>query len=242
MIAPPALLFPLCAGLLLARVALAREVIVLLYEERPPYMLRMGEEVIGLTAAPSTAAFRRAGISYVWENGSMNRQLHLLKENSGQYCVIGWYKTPERIAYAKFTRAIYQDRRLAALVRSSAGVPDGVALEKVLALPGLRVLVKTNYSYGEHVDQLLDKVRPQGLASPQPNGQLAELLKANRADFMFVAEEEGQHFLRTGGAAGALRLVHFADIAAVGERHIACTRSVPDAIIDKLDRAIGVRP
>jgi polar amino acid transport system substrate-binding protein len=38
------------------------------------------------------------------------RQLHILEINSGQDCMIGMFKKPEREVFAKFTKLVYQDQ------------------------------------------------------------------------------------------------------------------------------------
>lgn len=226
-----------------ASAARPQQVITLHFEARPPYLVGDGNGgALGLTATPAANAFRAAGITFNWQQSSMNRQLHLLKENAGQHCVIGWFKNAKRSRYVKFTRPIYRDKALVGVVRSTWAGADGRRLDEVLAAPGLRVVVKANYSYGAHVDRLLERAPARPIASSQPNAQIAELVRNDRADLMFVAEEEAEVLLRQNGAgARALRRLAFSDTMPGEWRHIACTRQVPDALIERLDANIALR-
>lgn len=227
------------AGLMYGSPVSADPVIRLYYEERPPYIVRNGADVEGLTASAAAQAFKAAKLPFLWEAGSMGRQLHMLRENLGPNCVIGWYKTSDRMMFAKFTKPIYRDRPIVALARHDFSFAPGRAMADVLATPGVRVLVRTRYSYGPYVDSAIKRIRPELVASPLPNVQLVDLLIGNRADFMFTSEEESALLLkRAEKKAGKLHVLHFSDALPGMERHIACTRSVPDEIIDRLNQAI----
>lgn len=219
--------------------ALADPVISLFFEERPPYAVRNGGDVEGLTVSAAAQAFKTANVPFVWEVGSMGRQMHLLRENLGPNCVIGWYKTSDRMTFAKFTKPIYRDGPIVALARHDFSFAPGRTMADVLAMPGVRLLVRTKYSYGPYVDSAIKRILPQLVASPLPNVQLIDLLIGNRADFMFTAEEESVLLLRrAGNKAGSLHVLRFSDALPGIERHIACTRSVPDDVINRLNQAI----
>jgi polar amino acid transport system substrate-binding protein len=233
-------LFPLFSGLWLASASAADGPLPLYFEERPPYQVRHGDAVEGLTAEAAALAFKGAAIPFVWQESSMSRQMHLLRENQGELCVVGWFKNGERETYAKFTRPIYRDRGIVALVRSEFAGLAGRPLDQALATPGLRVLVRGKYTYGETVDKALKRVKPLTISSSNRHLQLVEQLTRKRADLMFAAEEEAEVLLAHAGAArGGLRIVRFAQPVAGEHRHIVCTLRVPDETIAKLNSAIG---
>jgi polar amino acid transport system substrate-binding protein len=212
------------------------------YEERPPYLVRAGDGVHGLTADPAARIFRAAGVPFVWEASSMSRQLHLMRENQAPLCAVGWFKTAERLAFAKFTRPIYRDGPVVALARRQFAFGPGRAMADVLSTPGLRVLVRGRYAYGPYIERALERATPDVIASPLPNVQLAERLVANRADLMFAPEEEAALLLlRLADKAAALQVLRFSDRVPGSERYIACSRSVPDDTITRLNGAIGFK-
>lgn len=227
------------SGLLSGSAALAGSPITLYFEERAPYLVRSGDSVKGLTANPAAQAFKAADLAFVWEPSSMSRQLHLLRQNQGPHCVVGWFKTAERLAFAKFTKPIYRDGPVVALARRDFSLGPGRTLEDALSVPGVRVLVRGKYSYGAYIDNALGRIQPELIVSAVPNMQMIDLLNGNRADFMFASEEEAALLLRKAAyKATGLHIVRFSDVLPGMERHIACTRSVPDGIINRLNQAI----
>ncbi|MES2018180.1 MAG: hypothetical protein V4484_16965 [Pseudomonadota bacterium] len=237
----PALLIAV-SSLITGSAALAGPTITLLYEERAPYQMRSGDTVEGNIASPAARAFEAAGIAFVWQASSISRQLHLLRENRGAYCVVGLYKTGERLTYGKFTKPIYRNGPTVALMRRQFGAAEPRTLAQTLSLPGLRLLVRDKYSYGALIDDTLLRVKPDTIAAPLPNSQLADKLLANRADMMFASEEEAATLLRFfGERASQLQVQRFSDAAPGMERHIVCSRNVADDVIARLDRAIGFK-
>lgn len=219
--------------------ALAGFPITLFYEERAPYLVAAGDTVEGLTADPAALAFKTAGVPFVWEAGSFSRQWHMLRENQGAHCVVGWFKNNERLAFAKFTKPIYRDGPIVALARRDFDFGPGRTLNEVLSTPGLRVLVRGMYSYGPYIERALKRYKPEVVASPLRNVHLIERLAASRADLMFASEEEGALLLRhLGSKASDLQVLRFSDILPGSERHIACNRNVPDETIERLNNAI----
>jgi polar amino acid transport system substrate-binding protein len=212
----------------------------LYFEQRPPYQMRQGDGVGGPTAARAALAFKNAAIPFVWQESTMSRQMHMLRENQVAMCAIGWFKNGERLSYAKFTRPIYRDRSIVALVRAEFAGIGGRSLDEALATPGLRVLVRGKYTYGEAIDKALRRVKPLTISSPHPHLLLAEQLTRQRADLIFAAEEEAEVMLaHTTAMGGSLQIVRFAEPVPGEQRHIACTRRVSDETIARLNSAIG---
>lgn len=227
------------AGLMHGQAAMADPAITLFFEERAPYAVRSGDGVQGLTASPAAHAFKAANVFFIWEMGSISRQMHMLRENQGPLCVVGWFKTSERMKYAKFSKPIYRDGPVVALARREFSFGTGRTLAEALSIPGVRVLVRDRYSYGSYIDGVLRRIQPELVASTMPNVRLIDLLMGNRADFMFASEEESMNLLRRAAhKADKLQVIRFSDVLPGVERHIACTRSVPDEIIERLNRAI----
>ena len=232
-------LFVAMSGLTAAHGAFAGSAITLYYEERAPYQVLVGDSVEGNVASPAARAFKAANVPFVWEVSSISRQLHMLRENQGAYCVVGWYKTAERLAFGKYTKPIYRNGPVVALARRQFAFGPVRTVEDALSAPGLRLLVRAKYSYGARIDGALKRIMPDTFASALPNSRLVEKLVAGRADLMFASEEEAAVLLHHLGAqASELQVLHFSDLMPGLERHIVCSRSVPDEIIERLNQAI----
>jgi polar amino acid transport system substrate-binding protein len=210
------------------------------YEERAPYQMRSGETVEGLTASPAARAFKAAGLKVKWEASSISRQLVILRRNTSESCVVGWFKTRERMQFAKYTRPVYRDGPIVALVRPAFAFNSGQSIHDTLTSPGLRVLLRSGYVYGAYLDTLFMQTRPAQVKSPLPNSQMSELLLAERADLMFTTEEEAAQLLRhLGPRAASLQLRRFSDQVPSEPRYIACTGRVADETIERINAALG---
>lgn len=234
----PGLLAVLCS--LPAARSAAGQALTVFYNIRPPYLLQQEDGGPGgLTGAPARQAFRQAGLAVQWSVLPTNRQLMLIRENTGAYCAIGWFSNPERIRFAKFTRALYRDQGWMVLARADMGLAESDTLQQVLSRPGLRVLVKDMYSYGPTIDSLLERYRPTVAVSTGNTLQMLQSLTARSVDLMFVSTEEGRYLMDNASVPpGTLRLLRLADMPKGDTRHIMCSRLVPDSVIERLDKAL----
>jgi uncharacterized protein (TIGR02285 family) len=230
----------LLLGMLFANSALATERIPLYFNDRPPYLVPAPDgSASGLTGTPSAQAFNNAGIAFVWAKMPTNRQLMSIKMNSAMGCAVGWFKTPEREQYAKFTKAIYRDKPAVGLANNGFTVTPNAALKTVMATKGVRILAKDKFSYGSFIDDLIGKLKPHVTYTTTESSLMVEMIRVGRADFMFVAEEEAA-FLAEGAGANIreFHLIRFADMPEGEKRYIMCSKQTPDALINRLNKAI----
>lgn len=212
------------------------------YFERPPYMTRHAgsDEVSGLTASPAAAAFRAAGIAIRWVQMPTMRQLVTLKETSQAACAVGWFRNAEREQQFKFSRAIYRDKPTVGLARTDY-VQHSLTLAETLHQPGLVVLVKDGFSYGPVIDNLLSQVKPERVVTSAESVAMARMIVAQRAQFMFAAEEEAAYLTEQAGLpSGTLKVLPFTDVPPGERRYILCSRAMPDEAMERLNKAITV--
>lgn len=230
----------LVLGLLFAGSALAAEKITLYYNDRPPYLVPGPDgSASGLTGTPSAQAFNDAGVAFAWVRMPTNRQLMSIRKNGAMECAAGWFKTPERERYAKFTKAIYRDKPAVGLANDGFQVAANATVKTVLATKGVRILVKDKFSYGPYIDDLIVKLKPHMTYTTTENSLMVEMIRIGRADLMFVAEEEAAYLAEEAGAASReLHLIRFADMPAGEKRYIMCSKQVPDEVMHRLNQAI----
>lgn len=226
--------------LLLAGTLYADEPIDLYYNERPPYLVSAPDgSVSGLTATPAAEAFRDAGIAFQWIRLPTNRQLALLKDNHRPACAVGWFQNAERERFAKFTKPIYQDKPTVGMASGDFATPEKLSLTDLLNRHDVRVLIKDGYSYGPYIDNLLAAHRANLIVTPLDNIDMARMISARRADFMFVAEEEASSLLQQAGLNPlTFKVLRFTDMPMGEYRHIMCSKLVPDEVIQRLNAAI----
>lgn len=229
-----------CLGGAWSAVAQAQDVLQIQYNERPPYQLTTEAGVTGLTATPVARALIQADIPHQWDKVPTNRQLAEIKANSRPVCGVGWFQNPERLKFAKFSRPIYRDQPTVLLARPGFAAPAGATLESLLAQPGVRVLVKDNYSYGAFVDALLARLQPVLVKTTSENAAMAAMVRLERADFMFMSEEEAPVAMQEAALAPKdLAVLRTPDMPRGERRYLMCSLSVSDAVLERLNKALA---
>ena len=227
----------LCAAAVPAR---ADEALTIYYTERPPYLITAPDgSVGGLTATPAGRAVHAAGLLVRWSKLPTNRQLAMVKDNKEIACAIGWFRNAEREGYAKFSHSLYQDRPTVALARAGFQ-PQAERLADELRDHRPMVLLKDGFSYGPFIDGLMKQLHPPTMSTTVENSQMARMIAAQRADFMYVSEEEAGYFIdQAGMAPGDVKIVRFADMPAGERRHLMCSRLVPDEWLARINRSLA---
>ena len=220
-------------------------VLTLHYQERPPYSQGGADgHVSGLLAMPAARACQKAQLTCQWSRTPGQRQLALIQAGHGWDCGLGWYRNPEREALGRFSAPLYQDRPYMALARRGTPWDEQRSLTRLLADPALPLLVKEGYSYGALLDGLIARHAGQVRRTSAENQQMARMLEAGRAGWMIVAPEEAEVLLAEPGAGGAplqLQLHPLPGVPAGQTRHLYCNKAVPEAVIERLNRALAER-
>jgi uncharacterized protein (TIGR02285 family) len=230
-------------GLLLAPAAHSNEALALMYYERPPFMMDSTDasgtvSVNGISADPSAAAMKAAGLPFRWHKFGAKRIMEIIQENSLAACGVGWFKTAEREQYAKFSRPIYRDKPWVALTPKKFTLPANTTIASLLTNKDNRILVKENFTYGG-LDLLMQKAQSTRISTTAEISQMVQMIKANRADIMFLADEEASYLLEQGGfRASDFNLVRFPDMPKGILRYFMCSKKVPDEVIQKLNAVI----
>ena len=224
--------------------AKAVEPVSMLYYERKPfhYTLPNGK-VEGLVVGPTEKAFASIGVPIKWELVPANRILLELENNARAACSPGWYRKPEREAYARFSAPIYKDRPLVGLVRADSRLKPGITARNLLSRPDTHLLVKRNFSQGAYMDALIAKMPPQQLMSSSMEvPTLVKMVHAGRADLIITTQEEIEIYVKQAELnMNDFGVLMFSDVPAVEMRYILCSQKLPAEVMDRLNGAIGDR-
>jgi hypothetical protein len=209
------------------------------YHERPPYYAETKGGVAGLCATPVACAFKAAGIPYQWTQTPPKRQLHLLKQNPGQDCIVGWFKTREREQFARYSTAIYRDQPMVALVRrEDPRLPERCTVAELLSVPDIIMLSRPGYSYGSLVDSAVVRIAPRRMDSGVDSSEWLSILYSHRIDFLFIAPEEAQYLLsRTQLPTDVFRCLPLTDMPPGNHRYLLFSRAVPPEVVDRFNAA-----
>jgi len=233
-------LITLAIALAAAQPALVEAPILLLYSERPPFMHRQPDGALnGTTATPAIHAFSKAGIAFELREASPTRRLLDVKENKRRVCSLGFYKTPERESYARFSKPVSQDSRMIGLASARLIAATGVSVDALLQREDVGVLIKESIFYGPYLESQFLKMRARRVGTTAEYAQLFELIKRERAQLIFMPEEEVQFYLTEAGYSMAdFKLIQFAGMPAGEHRYIMCSMQVDEATLNQLNRAI----
>jgi uncharacterized protein (TIGR02285 family) len=238
----------LCAPAVLAALAVlsalppsnAAPALILQVVQRAPYlMVGPGKQMSGISVAPTAAAFRRAGIDVAWEEVPALRQLQRLQANQENLCSVGWYKTPERERYAKFSDPVSQDSPWAAFASRSYTPPPNATVRAIFSDPNTKILLKQGFVYGDYLDQAIAAMTAQRMDTNGDMHQLFKMIAAGRADISFAPLEEIRYHLEHGSiSGGSIRIIEFPEMPAGYPRRLMCSKRVDDGLLRKFNAAL----
>lgn len=235
----------LIAGLMLAAGATPavadRPALTILFHVRPPYAARdLERDVGGLLAAPVQEALAKAGLRAAWMEMPPARQTEEIKRNKGATCGLGWFKRPDREAFASFTHPIYHDNPTIVVARKDdPRFVDGMSLQDSFRDASRFLIVKTGYSYGATIDEWIEKHRPVAQTSSGNNERLLAMIAQRRADYIIMAPEEADDLIGSvAELAAALRPVRLRDAPEGELRYLMCSKATPAELIDRINEAL----
>ncbi|MBF0260044.1 MAG: transporter substrate-binding domain-containing protein, partial [Desulfamplus sp.] len=211
------------------------------YTERPPYYVTGTFDVYGLCADPAKEVFRQAKIPFKWEKTPAKRQLEILKTNRSRDCLLGWFKNPEREIFAKYSLPIYQDKPT--IVLSMAANPKKFVcyrpIAELLSNRNVTLLVKSSYSYGQFIDNMITALNPQRVVTTSENIGMLKMIVLGHADYFFISEEEATELTVTSGLPKKdFNFIKFSDMPQGNRRYLMFSRNIEDEVIDKINSAI----
>ncbi|MDN3921199.1 substrate-binding periplasmic protein [Roseateles violae] len=229
--------------LLLGRPAQAGGPLPLLieYRDKPPYSYTEHGQPAGLLIDKTQAICKRAGLACRFSEVPLKRILQNLQGDERPLCSPGWYKLPEREAYARFSAAMHQDRPH--LVLAAAGAAPAVRAHAQIAslVRDERLLlgVVDGVSYGPELDRTIAQMARPPLRATVTALQLSKMLGAERADYMFIDQEDLDYLNRHGEiSARGVRAIKFPDAPPGLFRYFMCSKRVDKAVLARLDEAI----
>lgn len=234
---------------LLAIPALASELtssgpITVAWREKPPYyytedgvekgfMLAYGKDVFA--AAGIDAHFVREPQKRIWTNFEMRKP---------NYCSLSWYRLPEREAIAQFSIPVYTDPPHTILVSpaSAAKVQAHASLASLLADPDLTLGIVDGVSYGTELDERIAKTGNQAMRRTVTTTNMILMLAANRFSYMLADRNDWGHMRAHYKETAPVIQYDMPDLPPGLKRHIACSRAVPQSVIERLNQAIRTLP
>jgi polar amino acid transport system substrate-binding protein len=216
------------------------DTIVVYYHERRPYYVTTPNQVHGLIADRVNWVFRDAGINFIWRKAPARRQLEMIRNNEQRACAVGWYKTPEREAFGKFTLPIYLDNPTMAIARADNDqIRSGDPLAQTLSNRRLRLLRKDGYSYGRFIDDAIKEYAPRDMVTTAENLSMIKMIHTHRADYFFISKEEAEDLILCSGLpVKDFSVIGFSDMPCGNKRYLICSPKIEEMTLMQLNRAI----
>lgn len=218
------------------------QALTMVFRDKPPYSYLDHGIQRGFLLERTQHILDRAGIKAVFIDLPPKRIFMEIQNNTEAICSFGWYKIPEREKYAKFSPPIHQDRPhvVLASAHAAAEIRKHRSLKTLLATPELTLAVVDGVSYGAELDEMIRRfpgTLDRSLVSPI---QVARKLALNRADFMFIDQEDFEYLISSEPElrnAGLARL-DFPDMPPGLKRYILCSQQVSDRTMARIGQAI----
>ncbi|MFP5240400.1 MAG: substrate-binding periplasmic protein [Acidobacteriota bacterium] len=237
----------------IAQVALALTVVLqgwdtrcaplqMVYPNRPPYFYTLDGAPAGTLYETTAGILAEAGIEAVFTEMPSRRILYEMQQDQNcTRCGFGWFKTPQREAFARFSLPIHVQAPLVAavLTRNLGKTRNAQNLSELLNNGEATIGVVDGWSYGDAVDVLL-RGAENHVIKADDSRQQALMLANGRCLLILAREDELPDLLRFG------RLT-MADVAAIRlekesggvQRYIMCGKGVPDEVMARIDAAIA---
>lgn len=211
------------------------------YLEFPPYYFTNTDgDPDGFLLKKADDIFRLAGLEPQYESQPAK---HVLMQMRGliPLCSIGWFKTPKRESFAKFSKPMYQNEPLHVLYlkENSHLFMNRNSLSEVLQDKSLVMGRVGGYSYGPVVDHLFKKYEPSvlNIAGEQP--QLIRMLAAGHFTYMLAAPEEIETLIGKNYLSPELfQSKQLSDLPAGNHRYLMFSRGVPDEVVIRINCVI----
>ncbi|MEN9866090.1 MAG: hypothetical protein RL748_1680, partial [Pseudomonadota bacterium] len=236
------IMLPHSVGLLLALAGSASaEPLIVSYIEKPPYYYTENNEAKGFLVKKAQQIFEQAGVPIQYVSRPAKRVLLEIELNLHPTCSIGWFKSPERANFARFSNAIHQDQPMAVLAAwgQAAELRKYATLRELTLNPKLRLGVVAGFSYGPYIDLLTRDMKDNiERSSSTPIFNLKKLA-INRIDYTLIDVQELDYLSQQADIdLKRLTPINFIDIPQGNFRYLMCSKKVSDEVMGRLNSAI----
>jgi len=246
---PPPYLAPLflaLAALAASTAAMAQgdPLTVLVFHRPPYYVVEKGQRYGGFLLDHTKNILDAAHIPFRFEEAPPKRILKTLEEGEQPACAVGWFITPERETFARFSEPIFTGRPMGVAVRTGIlrTLPHTPTADALL-WRGMRLGLRQGFSYGDWLDAKLAGHRHAADLSVAENDRLLEMIARGRIDYTFIGPEEYDWLVsRHPELREKTRFMALGGVPPETPRHIMCSKSLPPETMARIDAAIRSLP
>jgi len=228
--------------LMVAPIRCSAQALDVLYFDYPPYYLTLPDgEAGGFLVERARAVFKQAGVTPRFLFVPPKRILAEI-QSGRPVASLGWFKTPEREVYARFSHPFYINRPYEIMfLRERDERFRGCSSFAQMMESGRFTLGRVEgFSDGQYVDAVVSKFAERVVLVAVDSVRLLRMLDAGRFDFMLVPPEEVDALLLAAGMTRErFEFKTLEDIPQGNVRHIMYSKSVAEGLIRRIDDAIA---
>lgn len=190
-------------------------------------------------------AFDTAGLAVRMEFMPLRRSLHELQANKAAFCLLGAFHTPERAAFARYSRPLVQEEQQVLIGRPAvlAQLAQHLDAQAALQDPRFELLSFEGVSHGAELDRwIAGRARPALLVSAG-TARALPMLARGRADYMISTRSELALMLqRQGYGPSEFTALQPPGMPEPPSRHLLCSLKVDPAWLARFDAALPELP
>jgi polar amino acid transport system substrate-binding protein len=218
--------------------------LLMVFRDKPPYSYVEQDIAKGFLLERTRRILARANILAEFREMPPKRIFFEIQKNEQEICSFGWYKIAERQKYARYSVPLHQDRKQMVMTgaRSAAAIRRHTTLKNLMSSKELTLATADGVSYGTEIDQMISAFSgkiDRTLLSPL---EVAKKVALQRADFMFIDQDDYDYLLASDAAFLADNLViqDFPDTPPGLLRYILCSQKVSEAMMKQINAAIAL--
>ena len=217
--------------------------ITVAWRDRPPYYYTENGVDKGAVLISSKQVFADAGVAAHFVKMPSKRIWATFLAHASNFCTIGWYRLPEREAYAQFSLPILSDPPQIVLVAPSAvaAVDRHGTLSALLADPHLSLGLVDGISYGPQFDARIRASANQVQVRTVDAASMMRMVAAGRFSFTISDVDDWRYASAHDATLKPAVRRDYPDMPAGLKRYIMCTKDVPADSMARLNRAIEAR-
>jgi len=221
--------------------AYADDTIRFLFVTYKPMTYLENGEVKGEIALRAMQTFEGAGFKVeLFPNVPFRRVFHMLSTGEPNLCTAGWFKTPDRLQHAHFTKAINRadETILITTPDNLEAISRHASLQTLMQNKEHRLGLVNGVSSGSGMDDLLEAHQPASI-HVQRLEQLFQMLLADRISYFFAEDTVLIQMKDLNISPERLSLLKLPGIPKTEDRYIACSKATSAATMDSLNRVIS---
>ncbi|GAB6887614.1 hypothetical protein JCM13304A_11120 [Desulfothermus okinawensis JCM 13304] len=172
----------------------------LLFFHRPPYYVYANKRASGIILERAILVLKKSGVPFEVKLSTPNRIIVSFKKGDKGLCSPGWFKTKNRLKWAKFSLPIFENRPLVVLT--------GKWNQRLIKKHKLTDIFRdrsctwgkiNNFSYGEEVEGYQRIFRPKIVNVDGTQLDLIRMLRFKRFSYMLISPEEVDFLISSAG-------------------------------------------